>query len=254
MSSTDTPWPRRAPGGAVPVLAHRGGIGPWRENTLEAFAAARAAGADGVELDVQRCRDGTLAVHHDRVVPGLGELGSLTTAELPDWIPTLAEALRACAGLVVNVELKNRPADAGCAGLGAEVADVLADAHDAASGTRVLVSSFWPDTLEALASDVAAAAPAGLPRLPLALLVHPAVDAGSEHGLGLVAARGWAAVNPHRRAVTPELVRRAHAAGVAVWTWTVESAAEAAALAASGVDGVIADHVAAARQGLAPSS
>lgn len=289
MTSADAPWPRRAPGAAVPVLAHRGGIGPWRENTLEAFAAARAAGADGVELDVQRCRDGTLAIHHDRAVPGLGELAALGAAELPDWMPTLADALDACTGLIVNVELKNRPGDAGCADLGAEVAgvlgDVLADApadvpgvvpageepsgdaparrHDAAghdgsaSAARLLVSSFWPETLEVLASALptALATPtaSGTPRVPLALLVHPALDAGSEHGLGLVVAQGWAALNPHHRAVTPDLVRRAHAEGVAVWTWTVETAADAAAAAAADVDGVIADHVATARQGTAPA-
>ena len=56
----------------VTVLAHRGGSGPWPENTLEAFAGALRAGADGVELDVRRCADGELVVHHDAEVPGVG--------------------------------------------------------------------------------------------------------------------------------------------------------------------------------------
>jgi len=36
-------WPRRREGESVTVLAHRGGRGPWRENTLEAFRGALAA-------------------------------------------------------------------------------------------------------------------------------------------------------------------------------------------------------------------
>jgi len=35
------------------------------ENTVEAFVAAGALGADGVELDVHRTADGALVVHHD---------------------------------------------------------------------------------------------------------------------------------------------------------------------------------------------
>lgn len=46
-------------------IAHRGGSGLWPENTLEAFARAIEAGADGIELDVHLSRDGVLVVHHD---------------------------------------------------------------------------------------------------------------------------------------------------------------------------------------------
>ncbi len=46
-------------------IAHRGGSGLWPENTLEAFACAIEAGADGIELDVHLSRDGVLVVHHD---------------------------------------------------------------------------------------------------------------------------------------------------------------------------------------------
>ncbi len=106
------------------MLAHRGGIGPWRENTLEAMAGARAAGADGVELDVHRCRDGTLAVHHDPAVEGR-ELHTMTRSDLPAWMPTLAAALEACRDLTVNIEVKNRPSDPGCTTLPGELVDTL---------------------------------------------------------------------------------------------------------------------------------
>ncbi len=52
------------------VIAHRGAWGPAApgapaENTLEAFEAAIALGADMIELDVRRTRDGHLVVFHD---------------------------------------------------------------------------------------------------------------------------------------------------------------------------------------------
>jgi len=46
-------------------IAHRGGAQLMPENTLAAFADALSRGCDGVELDVQLTRDGTVVVHHD---------------------------------------------------------------------------------------------------------------------------------------------------------------------------------------------
>ena len=91
-------WPRRADDDApVLVLAHRGGEGPWRENTLAAFAGALAGGADGVELDVRRTADGRLVIHHDAEIEGVGAIHGLRAEELPDWVPGLDEALAASA-------------------------------------------------------------------------------------------------------------------------------------------------------------
>jgi glycerophosphoryl diester phosphodiesterase len=56
--------------GSCLVIAHRGAWGPAApsapaENTLEAFEAAIALGADMIELDVRCTRDGELVVFHD---------------------------------------------------------------------------------------------------------------------------------------------------------------------------------------------
>ena len=54
------------------VIAHRGGPAAGvEENSLAAFAAAQAAGADMMELDVRRSGDGKLVVVHDTAVAGL---------------------------------------------------------------------------------------------------------------------------------------------------------------------------------------
>src|SRR3954463_10742168 len=48
-------------------IAHRGMPRRERENTLPSFAAALAAGAQGIELDVHATLDGMVVVHHDAI-------------------------------------------------------------------------------------------------------------------------------------------------------------------------------------------
>src|SRR5207244_1894050 len=52
------------------VIAHRGASGYEYENSRAAFRAARARGADAIELDLHAAADGVLFVHHDEVVSG----------------------------------------------------------------------------------------------------------------------------------------------------------------------------------------
>jgi glycerophosphoryl diester phosphodiesterase len=63
------------------VCAHRGLSGLCPENTLPAFAAAVALGADEIELDVWASRDGELVVCHDdnvaRTSNGKGLIGQM---------------------------------------------------------------------------------------------------------------------------------------------------------------------------------
>jgi glycerophosphoryl diester phosphodiesterase len=227
----------------VAVLGHRGGNGPWHENSLDAFTAALRAGADGVELDVRRSVDGELVVLHDAEVPGAGLVHERRRDQLPEWVPTLDQALAACAGAVVNVEVKNVPGDPGydeTNRVSLDVATVLA--RDTGPGTpgpaHVVVSSFWPDTLAAVGSGGGP----GTVAVALGLLVHPALDAPSM--LETAAGLGCAALHPHHSQVTPELVERAHGLDLAVFTWTVNDPEDLDAVAGAGVDGVITDDVA----------
>ena len=106
------------------IWAHRGASVALPENTLAAFAAAVAAGADGVEFDVQLSADGVPVVIHDervdRTHDGVGWVGELSAASLASLapraavgaagaIPTLDEVLDLLAptSLTINIELKN---------------------------------------------------------------------------------------------------------------------------------------------------
>jgi glycerophosphoryl diester phosphodiesterase len=232
-------WPRRRVDGPVGVLAHRGGTGPWRENTLEAFSGALRLGADGVELDVRRTADGRLVVHHDAEIEGGGAVQLLPAHDLPDWVPGLDEALEICAGAIVNIELKNAPVEPGfdpAEVAAAQVVSILA-ASTTAPGRRpahVVVSSFWPATLEAVHRDG--------PEVPTGLLVHPSLDvtqaAGQAQSIGCVA------LHPFHAQVTPALVDRVHDMGMSVATWTVNHDDDVVAVVGAGVDMVITDRVA----------
>ena len=64
------------------IIAHRGASGYAPETTLEAYRQVIPMGCDGVELDVQMLRDGTLIAFHDpdvgRTTDGVGPLSDYT--------------------------------------------------------------------------------------------------------------------------------------------------------------------------------
>jgi glycerophosphoryl diester phosphodiesterase len=98
------------------VIAHRGASGYEVENSLAAFRAAAARGADAVELDVHASADGVLFVHHDETVGPThitrSPAAAITALRLSNGepVPTLEEAFQAIdARLQVFVEVKSLP-------------------------------------------------------------------------------------------------------------------------------------------------
>lgn len=220
----------------ISVQAHRGSPDPAagiRENTLAAFARARRLGADGVELDVRRTADGGLAIHHDPVIEGRGAIHEISTDELPPDVPLLGDALDECRGMTVNIEVKNLPGEPGF-DPDERCAKAVGEQIDRASPqARVVVSSFWPGSLEALRE--------AHPEIPTGLLL--ARSFGAE-GMVTAATRiGCRSLHPHVDLVDAELVEKAHRAGVSVAVWTVNDRALLETVSRAGVDTVITDEV-----------
>jgi glycerophosphoryl diester phosphodiesterase len=217
------------------VLAHRGASRRARENTVAAFGLARELGADGVELDVRRTRDGVLVVSHDPQVDDFGLLVEHPFAELRaavPGVPTLEEAFDALDGMIVNVEIKCFPTepDADPERLVARGVVGLLDrrgVHD-----RVIVSSFELDAV-----DVVRALDARVVTGWLTSGLAPATS------LPIAVARGHAWLNPDRAsmrgAAAAAAVRDAAEQGVRLDVWTVDDPDEIVALAAAGVDAII---------------
>ena len=216
------------------VFAHRGcSENGAVENTVDAFVEARRLGADGVELDVRLTKDGALAVHHDAEIPGVGLIPELAVSELPRFVPLLADVLEACEGMTVNVEIKNAPQDPGWDSGEAVAAVTAATINESGWTEGVIVSSFQPATLRAVqAADE---------RLALGALWGFGQDPGQ--GVDEAAAAGFRAVHPFVLSVTPELVAKAHGAGLAVNVWTVNDVEDLARMVALGADTVITDRL-----------
>jgi glycerophosphoryl diester phosphodiesterase len=229
------------------VLGHRGASRDAVENTLEAFTEARIQGADGVELDVHRTADGELVVHHDAAVDGFGILAEhdlpAIRAALPS-IPTLAEVLDACAGLLVNVEIKNSPHDADFDPEDRGAAAVVELLRARERRDDVLVSSFHLPTIDRVhALD---------PEVPTGYLV--VVDPLPVPALELAHEHGHRAVHPHYAAMgeaqAADAVARAAALGLGLNVWTVNDPPDIVRLAGLGVDSIITDTPRIARQAL----
>jgi glycerophosphoryl diester phosphodiesterase len=68
------------------IVARRGDLGAWPENTLEGIVAAATKGADGIEFDLHRSADGTWYLFHDRRVDsrtdGIGDITRMRDTEI----------------------------------------------------------------------------------------------------------------------------------------------------------------------------
>ncbi|MGI8869693.1 MAG: glycerophosphodiester phosphodiesterase [Mycobacteriales bacterium] len=217
------------------VIGHRGSSLRHAENTIAAFSGALAEGADGVELDVRRAADDALAVHHDEALPDGREIAVLGRAELPAGVPELAAVLDACAGALVNIEIKS----AGTPGEVRLADDVVALVHERA-GDDVLISSFDPQVLDRVRELD-----------PVVRRAFLSVSIAPET-LRARAAAGDVAVHPHERSVDAGLVETAHGLGLRVHAWTVNDPDRIRRLAGLGVDAVITDDPTGALAALGP--
>ncbi|MEO3780539.1 glycerophosphodiester phosphodiesterase family protein [Micromonospora sp. B11E3] len=232
----------RPEGAPMTVVAHRGASAAAPENTLVAQEIARRAGADFVENDVQPSRDGVPFVLHDatvnRTTDGTGAVRDLTAAQLgaldagswfaPQYagarLPTLAEQLadlRARGGNLL-LEIKGRHSRD-------EVARIVEVIRAERMTSRVFVQSFEVDALR-YTRELA-------PELPLGLL-RSGLDADP---VAVARDLGLTAYNPTGTALLarPAVVADLHAAGVAVFAWTVDSPAQWQQLERIGTDGII---------------
>ncbi len=211
----------------VKVIAHRGASRAERENTLAAFERAVEFGADGVELDVRLTADGALAVHHDERTEAGRAISDSPAAELPTHVPLLATALDACAGVHVNVEIKN---DQRSRSYDAEMRMVALVSGELARRPEgdFSVSSFDLATIDAVRDRE--------PDIPTAFLF----DRGDPTSLLRTASRhGHRWVHPDDLLVDEVFVAQTVELGLVVNVWTVDDPSRIAELARWGVDGVI---------------
>ena len=207
--------------------AHRGASTYCPENTMLSFYTGVYMGANGIETDVQRTKDGILVLFHDdtirRVTGKEGAIADYTyeqlrsfdvnTGALSDKIPTFEEFLRAFShfDLTFAIELKVAGVEADTAALirkyGLEdkviitsfVFDYIAKMKEVAPGLRIgyLTSSTDKETTESLlrlgAYEICPKAE---------MLTKELVDEWHSLGLGV---RAWGVYNTDLMKTTYEL-------------------------------------------------
>jgi glycerophosphoryl diester phosphodiesterase len=239
--------PPAAPARPFHVIAHRGASAQAPENTLPAFARALALGVVEVELDAQLSRDGVPILFHDRTLEGKTPLrgpvrdhlaAELTRADIGSWfdrthpesdrrgagtrLATLREVLETFgAKLRYHIELKDE-----VEATPERVIEVVAAAK---LEPRVMLTSFSRAQL--------ARAQRRAPGIPLCWLLESARPELVDEA----AAAGFAMVGVRASELTEPLVRQAHARGLEIRAFKVESDAEMARVVAIGANGMTID-------------
>lgn len=218
----------------VKRVGHKGAdlIAPG--NTLDSFRAALEHGADMIEFDIVRLKDGTLVLAHDG-----GDARSRRCLTLEQGLEHFAGD--AYADVELDVDLKQP-------GYEREVAEGLTRYG---LTERSLVSSTYLETMDRL-GEVAPGLRRGwsIPRAKrdytrslLAPGAYAMLRAGRlilpRRAAAMIRAGRFEAVMAHKLLVSRRLVREVRAAGGQTYVWTVDDAPRIHKLVALGVDGVI---------------
>ena len=231
--------------GSTPIaMAHRGGAIEHLENSLPAFEACVAMGYRYLETDVRVTADGVPIVFHDptldRVTDRTGRVDQLRWGELAaariggrEPILRLDELLGAWPDVRFNLDIKAPGVVAALARtvrrLRAEDRICLGSFSDArvAAARRVfgpsVCTSLGPRGVAALRLSSFSPRAAGLVRIPAGCAQVPLQLGG-------------------RALVDERFIAAAHARGLQVHVWTVDTEEEAAAVLDLGVDGVMTDR------------
>lgn len=228
------------------IMAHRGASGYAPENTLEAFELASSMGAYGVELDVHLTRDNEIVVAHDetidRVSDGSGFIKDFTLAELKRHrfnktfpscktatVPTLKEVFELLGpkNLRINIELKNSRID--YEGLEQKVID-LAEKCDVLD--KILFSSFNHHSM------------LKVKKINSSLYCGLLYEATMVNSWAYAEALHMNALHPHFSEClsVKDEISNAHALGIDVNPWTINSEEDLKAVISSGADHIITNY------------
>ena len=211
-------------------MAHRGASKVEQENTTVAFRRALEMGANAVELDVRRCATGELVVHHDAKLSDGRAIISTKITDMPEYVPTLNEALDACGSMWVNIEIKNDSAEPDFDPTEQITRDVVEFLRQRGSIEQWLISSFRRETVDEVRKI--------MPQLKTAWLVMTIDNAELEIVAKQMADQGHYAIHPWVKSLTEQLVIVFHKHGLKVNTWTCDNPSRIKELIDWQVDGI----------------
>lgn len=229
----------------VEIIAHRGAAGARPENTLASVQKAVEDGADWVEIDVQETADGEVVVMHD------SDFMKIAGVDLKIWDATRAELDQIDIGSWFDPAYADQRTPT--------LADVLEITRDK---SRLLIELKYYGHDQSLEErTIAVVENAGMAdQVATMSLKYPAVtkmkQLRPEWNAGVLAATAigdlsrldadFIAVSTNMAG--PRLVRSARRQGKKLYVWTVNDPLEMSAMISLGVDGLITDEPAMARQ------
>ena len=220
------------------ICAHRGASGTHPENTASAFDEALSVGAQMIEFDVRRTRDGNFVIVHDstvdRTTDGQGAISELTfdyirslNAGHGEPVLTLSKAMSYAQKAMLNIHAYPE------------------NDEDALAIANALVTYFVDGDIYDCAFVTAA-------NLNLLKHVHKAdpkirlcnlIGQGAEdYVTTAISSHPCQVLQPRNTIVTRQLVDEAHAQGLKVNSFFADDQEEMSRLVACGVDGILTNY------------
>jgi glycerophosphoryl diester phosphodiesterase len=206
------------------IIAHRGASAVAPENTMAAFEAAIAAGADGIEFDVRLSGEGVPVIIHDDTLQrthGLRRrVAEMQSEELRSvGVPSLRDLFELMSGndLILCLEIK---------GSSRELAEKCCElVREFSFEERVIVECFDLNVLNFV-------------DLKTAALFDPRIYT-DQSLIARALAVGASVLALHHRLAKPSLVEKARLAGLIVVVWTVDDPAWVAHAHSMGIEALI---------------
>ena len=230
------------------VTAHRGNSGEFPENTIPAFQSGIDVGADWLELDILRTKDGKLVVIHDRTTKRVSDhdlvVADSTYEELlkvdvaadfrrrtkksveecpPERTPLLRQVL-----LLVMKQNRTR----------VSIQPKLDCVADAVALIKELKAQPWVgfnDGNLSYMADVKRLAP------DMPVFWDRGAKTDIDEDIRISKQHGFESLVLHHSGVTPDKVQKIKAAGIEVGAWTVNDAATMTRLLDAGVERLYTD-------------
>lgn len=219
------------------IIGHRGAKGHVAENTIPSVKHAIDLGANGVEIDVFRCKSGEIVVFHDYSLNKILDvnlciedldLSTIKSFQIENkyLIPTLEEILSLQLGdLLLNIELKGK-------GTAIPTIEILKKYYnkDLLNEKNILVSSFDWDELIILRSKSE--------KIPIGVLI----DGNPLLALKFADKVNALSINSDYKFLNKKNVNLIKGMGYKLYPYTVNDENEMKKLISIGVDGIITDY------------
>lgn len=231
------------------VTAHRGNSSEFPENTIPAFQSGIDVGADWIELDIFRTKDGQLVVTHDRTTKRVGDRDLVVAESSYEELAKIDVA--------TDFRRRMRKSKADCPSQRMPLLKDVLQLVMKQQRTRVSIQPKMDCVADAVALVHSLKAKrwvgfndGNLPYMAEVKRLAPDIpvfwdrgqDSPIDDDLRIAKTHGFESLVVHHQGITPEKIRKIKHAGMEVGAWTVNDRATMKRLLDAGVQRIYTDH------------